>query len=82
MTNKEMVIEILKKYPCSTGFQIKGFAHRLYNTDITPQSASGLLRSYISQGIVGKSVDPNSGKMAYWLTDYGREWAVKQNVKV
>lgn len=73
MTNKEAVIEVLKKHSCLTGTQIKGFAHRMFGIEITPQTAAGVLRAYVAKGMVGKSPDPTSGKMAYWLTDYGKE---------
>ena len=73
MTNKEAVIGVLKEHSCLTGFQIKGFAHRMFGVDITPQTASGVLRPLVAAGYAGKSTDPVSGKMAYWLTDYGKE---------
>lgn len=73
MTNKEIVIEVLKKYSCLTGFQIKGFAYRMYNVKITPQTAAGVLRPLVNSGLVNKYPDPISGKMVYWLTDLGKE---------
>lgn len=77
MTNKEMIIDILKDYSCVTSFQIKGFIYRRFGVSITPQAVAGTLRPLIGQGFVGKSVDPNSGKMAYWFTDFGRKELVK-----
>lgn len=73
MTNKEMVIDILKDYSCVTGFQIKGFIYRRFGVSITPQAAAGIFRPLVAQGLVGKSPDPASGKMAYWLTNFGKE---------
>ena len=73
MTNKEAVIGVLKEYSCLNGSQIKGFAHRMFDVDITPQTAAGVLRPLIAAGMASKSPDPNSGKMVYWLTDYGKE---------
>lgn len=73
MTNKEMVIDVLKNYSCVTSFQIKGFIYRKFGESIAPQTAAGILRPLVSQGFVGKSPDPASGKMAYWLTDFGKE---------
>lgn len=72
MTNKEMIIEVLKKHSCLNSVEIKAFIHRWYNVDITPQSISGSLRPLVSQAYVGKYPSP-SGKMAYWLTDLGKE---------
>ena len=73
MTNKEIIITILKKYPCLTGSQIHNFAKRLFNIDITPQSAAGVLRPLVDRGLVGKSPDPNTGRMVYWFTSFGKE---------
>lgn len=74
MTNKEMVIDVLKNYSCVTGFQIKGFVYRKFGESITPQAAVGILRPLVAQGLVGKSPDPANGKMAYWLTNFGKEY--------
>lgn len=71
MTKKDMIVEVLKQHSCLNSFEIKGFIHRMYNEDTTPQSVSGSLRPLVSQGYVGKSSSP-SGKMVYWLTDAGR----------
>jgi len=73
MTNKEAVIGVLKEYSCLTSSQIKGFAHRMFNVDLSPQSATAILRPLIAAGMATKSPDPSSGKMVYWLTDYGKE---------
>ena len=72
MTNKEMVIGVLKDHDCLTGFQIKGFVYRKYNAVITPQTATGVLRPLIAEGLATRSPGPD-GKMVYWLTDYGKE---------
>lgn len=72
MTTKEMALEVLKQHSCLTGFEIKGFIHRWYNVDVSPQSISGLLRPLVSKGYIGKCAGPN-GKMAYWISDYGKE---------
>lgn len=78
MTNREIAIEVLRNHSCLTGSQIRSFAKRLLNIDITPQSAAAALRPLIATGMVGKSPDPVSGNMAYWLTDYGKEQLLKQ----
>ena len=72
MTNQEAVIGVLKKYSCLTSFQIKGFAHRMFNVTLAPSTASGVLRSYVNKGLAAKSPGPD-GKMVYWLTDYEKE---------
>ena len=73
MTNEEAVIGVLKAHSCLNSFEIKGFAHRMFGVDFSPQTASGVLRKYVKNGMAAKSPDPLSGKMVYWLTDYGKE---------
>lgn len=73
MTNKEMVISVLMDHGCQTGFQIKGSVYRKFGASISPQTASGVMRPLIDKGLAAKSPDPLSGKMVYWLTDFGKE---------
>ena len=73
MTTKEMVINVLNENGVQTGFSIKGLVYRKYGAEISPQSAAGVLRPLIASGMAAKSPDPISGKMAYWLTDYGKK---------
>lgn len=72
MTNKEMVISVLNDHSCQTGFQIKGAVYRKFGATISPQTAAGVMRPLVAAGYAGKSPDPTSGKMVYWLTDYGK----------
>ena len=66
MEKKEMVIKILKESGTLTAKQISAFAKRKYNFDITPQSASGVMRGLIGQGLAAKSKD-GSNQTRYWL---------------
>ena len=77
MTNKEMILNVMKGGICATGFQIKGLVYREYGAEISPQSAAGVMRPLVAQGMAAKSPDPISGKMVYWLTDYGKEHLFK-----
>ena len=77
MTNKEMILSVLKDGTCASGFQIKGLVYRKYGAEISPQAAAGVMRPLVAQGMAGKSPDPYSGKMVYWLTDYGKEHLFK-----
>ena len=77
MTNKEAVLEVLREHSCLTGVEIKGFAHRMFGVDFSVNTASGVLRPYVANGMAGKSPDPRTGKMAYWLTSYGKEQLFK-----
>lgn len=71
MTNKEMIIEVLKKHSCLTSFEIKGFIYRTYNVNLTPASISGTLRPVIAAGLAAASKN-SDGKTVYWLTN--PEW--------
>lgn len=66
MEKKEMVIKILKENGTLTAKQISAFAKRKYDFDITPQSASGVMRGLIGQGLAAKSKD-DSNQTRYWL---------------
>ncbi len=72
MTNKEMIISVLKDFDCMNSVQIKGAIYRKFGESISPQSISGTMRPLISAGYAGKSPD-SSGKMVYWLSDFGKE---------
>lgn len=75
MTKTEMIVNVLHEHPCLNSFEIKGFVYRKYGENISPQSAAGTLRPLVAKGQVGKS--NLTGKMVYWLTDYGKETLVK-----
>lgn len=72
MTNKEMVIDILKTYSCLTSFQIKGQIYRKFGELLSPSSISGIMRPLISAGYAANSKDDH-GKTVYWLTSIGKE---------
>lgn len=73
MTNKEMIIDILKDHSCLTAQEIKGFINRKYNIIISNQSISGVLRPVIAAGHVEKGISPYNNKSVYWLTSFGKE---------
>ena len=60
MTNKEIVLGVIKEHPCVTGAQIHNYALRMFKENITPQAAASIMRAY-------------EAKMVYWLTDHGKE---------
>lgn len=77
MTTKEMVIKVLNKYSCLNGNQIKVAVYNEFDEVISAQSAAGVLRPLVARGLAGKSADA-SGKMTYWLTDFGKQELVKE----
>lgn len=62
-----MITNVLHEHPCLNSNEIKGFIYRTYGETISAQSISGLLRSLVAQGKVGK--DNHTGKMVYWMND-------------
>ena len=73
MTNKEIVLGVIKEHPCVTGAQIHNYALRMFKEDITPQAAASVMRAYEARGLAAGSRHPMTGKMVYWLTDHGKE---------
>lgn len=66
MEKREMVIKVLKESGTLTSKQISAFAKRKFNYDITPQSASSVMRALIAQGLAGSSKDERN-QTRYWL---------------
>ena len=67
MTNKELVIAVLKKHSCLTANEVRQFAIKYFNTPITPQAVSGIMRPLIAAGIAASDKHPSNGKTVYWL---------------
>lgn len=67
MTNKDVIIKILNEHPCLTAMEVRQFAKRLYNYDITPQAVAGAMRPLIAAGLAASDKHPSNGKTVYWL---------------
>lgn len=67
MTNKDMIIKVLNEHPCLTAMEVRQFAKRLYNYDITPQAVAGAMRPLIAAGLAASDKHPSNGKTVYWL---------------
>lgn len=67
MTNKELVMAILKEHSCLTANEVRQFAIKYFNTPITPQAVSGIMRPLIAAGIAASDKHPSNGKTVYWL---------------
>ena len=67
MTNKEVVIHVLKEHSCLTAMEVRQFAKRLCNYDITPQAVAGTMKPLIAAGLAASSNRPDNGKTVYWL---------------
>lgn len=67
MMNKDVVIKVLNEHPCLTAMEVRQFAKRLYNYDITPQAVAGAMRPLIAAGLAASDKHPSNGKTVYWL---------------
>lgn len=67
MTNKDVIIKVLNEHPCLTAMEMRQFAKRLYNYDITPQAVAGAMRPLIAAGLAVSDKHPSNGKTVYWL---------------
>lgn len=67
MTNKDVVIEVLANYSCLTAMEVRQFAKRLCDYDITPQAVAGTMRPLIAAGLAASDKHPSNGKTVYWL---------------
>lgn len=67
MTNKDVIIKVLNEYPCLTAMEVRQFAKRLYNYDITSQAVAGAMRPLIAAGLAASGNRPDNGKTVYWL---------------
>lgn len=67
MTNKDVIIKVLNEHSCLTAMEMRQFAKRLYNYDITPQAVAGAMRPLIAAGLAASGNRPSNGKTVYWL---------------
>lgn len=66
MSNKEIVIEILNTYGCSTSKEIVNLAYRKFNISITPSQVAGIMRPLISRGLSASSKN-DKNITVYWM---------------
>lgn len=67
MTNKDVILQVLSAHSCLTAMEVRQFAKRLCNYDITPQAVAGAMRPLIAAGLVASGSRPDNGKTVYWL---------------
>lgn len=70
MERYEVIVKLLTKYSVLTAREISAFARRDFGVEITPSSASGLMRTLINRGKAATSKD-TKGHSAYWLVKEG-----------
>lgn len=67
MTNKDVILQVLSAHSCLTAMEVRQFAKRLYNYDITPRAVAGVMRPLIAAGLAASGIRPDNGKTVYWL---------------
>lgn len=67
MTNKDVILQVLSAHSCLTAMEVRQFAKRLCNYDITPQAVAGAMRPLIAAGLAASGNRPDNGKTVYWL---------------
>lgn len=67
MTNGEVVVKVLAEYSCLSAMEVKQFAKRMFDYDISPQAVGGIMRRLISRGFAASGKSPYTGKSVYWL---------------
>ena len=67
MTNKDVVINVLNEHPCLTAMEVRQFAKRLCDYDITPQAVAGAMKPLIAAGLAASDKHPSNGKTVYWI---------------
>ena len=67
MTNKDVVIKVLNEHTCLTAMEVRQFAKRLCDYDITPQAVAGVMKPLIAAGLAASDKHPSNGKTVYWI---------------
>lgn len=67
MTNKDVILQVLSAHSCLTAMEVRQFAKRLCNYDITPQAVAGTMKPLIAAGLAANDKHPSNGKTVYWL---------------
>lgn len=70
MERYEVITKLLTKYGTLTAREISTFARRDFGFEITPSSASGLMRTLINRGKAATSKNVKNHSV-YWLAKEG-----------
>lgn len=75
----KMVCKALLQHGCQTSQQLRTYSNRVFNEDYSVGSIGAALRKLVAKGY-GAYSDNEKGQKVYWLTDFGREAIVKEEV--
>ena len=75
----KMVRKALLQHGCQTSQQLRTYSNRVFNEDYSVGSIGAALRKLVVKGY-GAHSDNEKGQKVYWLTDFGREAIMKEEV--
>lgn len=65
---KTLIQEALENYGTCNAKQLSCYIKRKYNETISPAAVSGVLRTLVTRGVVGKS-NCGAGSTMYWVNN-------------
>lgn len=75
----KMVRRALYAHGCQTSHQLHTYSNRMYDEDYSVGSIGAALRKLVAQSIAAYS-ENERGQKVYWLTDFGREAIMKEEL--
>jgi DNA-binding PadR family transcriptional regulator len=75
----KMVRKALLQHGCQTSHQLHTYSNRVFDEDYSVGSISAALRKLVAKGY-GAYSENEKGQKVYWLTDFGREVIMKEEM--
>ena len=75
----KMVRRALSDHGCQTSHQLKTYSNRVFDEDYSVGSIGAALRKLVAKGY-GAYSENEKGQKVYWLTDFGREAIMKEEL--
>lgn len=75
----KMVRKALLQHGCQTSHQLKTYSNRMYDEDYSVGSIGAALRKLVAKGY-GAYSENERGQKVYWLTEFGREAIMKEEM--
>ena len=75
----KMVRRALLQYSCQTSHQLRTYSNRVFDEDYSVGSIGAALRKLVQKGY-GAYSENEKGQKVYWLTEFGREAIMKEEM--
>lgn len=75
----KMVRKALLQHGCQTSHQLHTYSNRVFDEDYSVGSIGAALRKLVAKGY-GAYSENEKGQKVYWLTDFGREVIMKEDM--